>query len=425
MDVQLVWRRRARALLVALVGAGVVACAEDLEGGAACPVLCPGQAVIVQDTTFDAVALDTSLVGFPALGLDPSLPLIWRADTVDVRAVVRFDSLPSTFVKNGGDSTITAVDSAYVVFAVRDTTTVVRGQVRIDVYDVDTTAADSSLAAIRALFRADRLMGGTTFDSAQVKDSVKVFLNNGRLLQKIAGKQRLRLGFRATSVTGGRPVTVDLGSVDGGRSPFLRFDPAPADTAIHAVTVNPLSKTPPNQPALALDFTDYSVVFAAPPPPSDGTLSVGGLPARRSYLRFDIPSRILDSATVLRATLILTQKPNRSVLARDSVTIVPQLVTAGTVLTDLYRSSILISAFAFDSLRAAPGDSGSRSLEIATAVRQWNGTNVFQTQRAIVLRSTDEGVRPNELQFYSTEDAPSLRPRLRINYALRSSFGIP
>ena len=51
-------------------------------------------------------------------------------------------SLPSTFTQNAGDSTIRVVDSSYVVFVVRDTLTSVPSQVRIDVYDVDTTAAD-------------------------------------------------------------------------------------------------------------------------------------------------------------------------------------------------------------------------------------------------------------------------------------------
>ncbi|MEO7964320.1 MAG: hypothetical protein ABIT38_10500, partial [Gemmatimonadaceae bacterium] len=340
MDVQFSWRNRARSVALALiVGMGAIACSEDLEGGAACPSLCPGQDVQVQDTTFEAVSLDTTLVGFPALGLDPSLTLISRGDTVDVRAVVRFDSLPSTFLKNSGDSTITALDSSYVIFIVRDTLTSVHGPVRIDAYDVDTTAADSSIAAIRALFRSDRLIGGATFDSVAVKDSIKVPLNNAAVLRKVFNKQRLRVGFRATSVTAGRPVTVDLGSIDGGESPFLRFDPAPADTSIKALIVSPISKTPSENTQLAADFADYAVVFAAPPPPETGTLSVGGLPARRSYLRFNIPAHILDSATVLRATLFLTQRPNRSVASHDTVAIIPQIVTAGVALTDLYRSS--------------------------------------------------------------------------------------
>ncbi|MEO7963220.1 MAG: hypothetical protein ABIT38_04840, partial [Gemmatimonadaceae bacterium] len=378
-----------------------------------------------QDTTFEAVSLDTTLVGFPALGLDPSLTLISRGDTVDVRAVVRFDSLPSTFLKNSGDSTITALDSSYVIFIVRDTLTSVHGPVRIDAYDVDTTAADSSVAAIRALFRSDRLIGGATFDSVAVKDSIKVPLNNAAVLRKVFNKHRLRVGFRATSVTAGRPVTVDLGSIDGGESPFLRFDPAPADTSIKALTVSPISKTPSENTQLAADFADYAVVFAAPPPPATGTLSVGGLPARRSYLRFNIPAHILDSATVLRATLFLTQRPNRSVASHDTVAIIPQIVTAGVALTDLYRSSLLINSFAFDSLRVAPSDSGTRALELANALRQWNSKATLQPQRAIVIRSTREGVAPFELLFYSTEAASGLRPRLRVNYVRRSSFGIP
>lgn len=411
--------------LLLVAGGGAIACGEDLKGGAACPSLCPGQDVSVQDTTFEAVSLDTTIIGFPALGLDPSLTLISRGDTVDVRSVVRFDSLPTKYTKNSGDSAITAIDSSYVLFVVRDTLTSVRGQVRIDVYDVDTTAADSSTAAIKSLFRADRLIGGATFDSAAVKDSIKVPINNAVVLRKLYNAQHLRLGFRASSVTAGAPVTIDLGSIDGGQSPFLRFHPAPGDTSIKETTVSPLSFTPTENTQVAADFADYAVIFAAPPPPSTGLLAVGGLPARRTYLRFDIPKHILDSATVLRATLLLTQRPNTAVTPRDTVPLVTQMTTAGVAVTDLYRSSLLINSFAFDTLRVAPADSGVRQFELANAVRQWNSTVTFQPQRAVVIRSTREGTSPFELYFYSTEASSGLRPRLRINYVRRTSFGIP
>ena len=64
---------RVRALLpfVAL-GAGVVACGEDLESGAACPVLCPGQNLTVFDTTLEAVSFDTTVMGIPGFGSDGS-----------------------------------------------------------------------------------------------------------------------------------------------------------------------------------------------------------------------------------------------------------------------------------------------------------------------------------------------------------------
>lgn len=435
MEVSLDLRKRVRApgfsaharvlFLCVALGSGIAACGEDLDNGAACPSLCPGQNVSVLDTTFDAVVLDSTLPGIPSLGAEPALYLASRGDTLDARAVIRFDSLTRRFVSGGVDSAIYAVDSAYILLLVNATGTKVTAPVRIDLYDVDTTAADTSVAAVQPLFRSDRLIGGTTLDTNQVRDSIKVYLLNAPLLAKITEGKRLRVGLRATSAAA---VELNLGSLDGGQVPVLRYDPVPADTAIRAVTVIPLSSTPVDQPQLQSDLTDYTVIFAAPPDPGAGLFSFGGLPSRRAYLRFDVPSRIIDSSTVLRATLILTQNPVRLLDARDSLLIVPHLVVAGEEVTDVARSAVLLSAFALDSVVAAPGDSGVKTIEVAAALRQWSAaaSTSFRQQRAIVLRSSREAVSPFQVQFFSIEAAnPELRPRLRVSYALRTSFGIP
>ena len=418
-------RARVRALLLFVaLGAGVVACGEDLESGAACPVLCPGQNLAVFDTTFEAVSLDTTVLGIPGFGSEGSLYLAHRGDTLDVRAVVRFDSLPSTFSKNSGDSTITRLDSAYVVFAVSAAGTRVKGNVRLDLFDVDTAEADTVETVVKSLFRPDRLIGGVTLDSASVKDSIKVLINNAVMLRKVAAKARLRVGVRLTAAAGGE---IELGSLDGGATPFLRFDPAPEDTAIRALTVAPASGTPTSDAFAAADFADYTLVFKTPAAPTGAVLSVGGIPNRRAFLRFNVPSRILDSSTVLRASLILTQQPNRTINAKDTLTIVPELSIAGDDVSDVTRSALLLAGFAFDTMKVAPGDSGTRVLEVATAVRQWAtaSASTIKQQQALVLRSTREGTSPFELYFASREAAAALRPRLRVSYALRSSFGIP
>lgn len=420
------WRRAiGTSLACVALGAGLGACGEDLEGGAACPSLCPGQNVSVLDTTFDAVSLDSTILGIPSTGAESQIYVATRGDTLDTRGVIRFDSLKTRFTKGTADSAIVAIDSAYLLLTVNATGTRRTAPVRIDVYDVDTTAADTSLAAIRALFRADRLIGGTTFDTAQVKDSLKVFLNNAPLLAKIVAKQRLRVGLRATSTAG---VELNIGSLEGGQTALLRYDPDPADTAVKALTVLPLSSTPANQPQAQSDLTDYTVVLVAPPVPGPELLSVGGLPSRRAFLRFDVPSRIIDSSTVLRATLLLTQQPNRAIDARDSVLIVPQLVVAGEEVTDATRAAVLLSAFGLDSVRVAPADSGVTEIEIVAALRTWalSGTTALRQQRAVVLRSSREAFSPFEVHFFSRDAIdPSVRPRLRVSYALRTSFGIP
>jgi hypothetical protein len=279
-------------------------------------------------------------------------------------------------------------------------------------------------AVVASLFRPDRLIGGTTFDSAQVKDSIKVVLNNARLLAKVVGKQRLRIGVRARTTGGGE---VNLGSIEGGASPVLRFDPAPEDTAISALVINPTSATPPNNSIVSGDYLDYTLIVKKPAGPVGPLLRVGGLPNQRAFLRFDVPARILDSSTVLRASLTFTQQRNRSINATDTLAVVPELSLAGEDVLDVTRSAVLLGGFAFDTLRFAPGDSGVRTFEVATAVRQWAATSAstIKQQRAVVLRTTREGTSPFEIYLFSREAPAALRPRLRVIYALRSSFGIP
>lgn len=419
------WRKRARPLLLgAALAAGVVACGEDLESGAACPVLCSGQNLAVFDTTFEAVTLDSTIVGIPGFGTEGQLYLAHRGDTLDVRGVVRFDTLPSTFLRALVDSAITRLDSAYLKLTVGATATRVRGPVRIDLFDVDTTEADTVNTVVQSLFRPDRLIGGASFDSAQVRDSVRIPLLNARLLAKIAAKQRLRVGIKLTSAAG---AEIEFGSIEGGGSPVVRFDPAPEDTTVAPLSVFPTSATPPGNAVVSGDFLDYTIVVAAPASPTTGVITVGGIPNRRTFMRFALPSRILDSSTVLRASLILTQLPNRSINRTDTLAIYPEISLASAEVTDVTRAALLVGGFAFDSLRVAPGDSGVRVLEVASAVRQWAAlqSETIPQQSALVLRSSREGTSPFELYFYSREAPAALRPRLRVSYALRTSFGIP
>lgn len=408
------------ALAAAMIAA---ACSEKLDGGAACPSLCPQQNIEVHDTTFEAVALDTALGGYPLTGTEPALLVATRGDTLQTAAVIRYDTLPNQFTAGASDSTITQIDSATLhLFVVKDSSRY-SAAVRIDVYDVDTTANDTSTAALRALFRSDRLIGGTTFDSADIKDTLLVALDNGKLLDKITNGKRLRLGIRATSAKG---VDLYIRSLESASTNEVSFDPSP-DTAVHAIHVAPRSNTPLDDPGLKNDLADFMLTLKAPPTPlSSDVVTVGGLSARRIYYRFAVPAQILDSSSVIRATLLLTQRPVRTLDPARKFTVWPTLVVAGTEVTDLERAALLIAGHGgFDSLRIAPGDSGVLEIEIVTALRTWGLSVASHQQRAIVLQADPERIIPLEAQFYSTHADPALRPRLRINYALRTRFGIP
>ena len=87
-------------------------------------------------------------------------------------------------------------------------------------------------------------------------------------------------------------------------------------------------------------------------------LGVGGVPSRRTYVRFNVPSRIVDSTTIVRASLLMTQVPNRRVNPRDSLYVHPVAVLASPVVTDIGIALQFLAApgsFGLDSISARSG----------------------------------------------------------------------
>lgn len=411
--------------LLATVASGMVACREDLNGAAGCPSLCPEQNVQSRDTLLEGfVAIDTTVVGYPAIGTESFLLVASRGDTLDARAVMRFDTLTQRFTRGGADSAIYTVDSSLVTLLLDTTGTKASQPVTVQVYDVDTTVVDTAVNVALSLFRPDRLVGGKTYAVSELKDTLRVPLQNDKVLAKLRGDapHRLRLGFRVQSAASAQ---IRIRSNEGGGTPTLSYDPSP-DTAVKSFQVTAQSLTPTDNPTLKRDLTDYQLVATSQSAGAGSLLGVGGLPAQRTYIRFDIPPQLVDSATVVRATLVLTQVPASSVDAKDSVTIYPQVVRASQTLTDVGRSAGILNVpgLEIDSLRLVPSEGGERSIEMAGALREWKAIG-NALQRAIVLRSSTEGASAPTVLFYSSEAAPALRPRLRITYINRVEFGVP
>jgi hypothetical protein len=412
-------------LLSGVVGS-IVACREDLNGAAGCPSLCPEQNVDSKDTLLESfVSIDTTVVGFPAIGTESRLLLASRGDTLDARAVMRFDTLTQKFTRGGQDSTIYAVDSAVVNLTLDSTGTKATEPVTVEVYDVDTAVVDTAVTVGLSLFRPDRLIGGRTYAASELKDTLHVPLQNEKVLAKLRGDapRRLRIGLRIQSAASAQ---IRVLSREGGGAPTLSYDPSP-DTAVKSIVNSETSLTPTDNPTLKSDLTDYQLVAKSLATGAGSLLGVGGLPAQRTYLRFDIPTRLIDSATVVRATLLLTQLPATSVDATDTLTIYPQVVRAALTLTDIGRAAGILNlpGLEIDSLRIRPSDGGQRAIEIVGALREWKAVGTTSLQRAIVLRSSTEGASAPAALFYSSEAAPELRPRLRITYVNKVQFGVP
>lgn len=406
-----------------LIAVFTSACTEKLENNAGCPLLCPDQGGQIETVTLDAITLDSTVSALEGQGTETSLLVATRGDSIDARAIIRFDSIPSLYHKPGQDTTsieITRADSAILRMRVDTTGGKIPASVTLDLYDVNSTAPDTATAAIAALFTPARLITSATFDKAALKDTINIPIPGDQILARKGGP--MRIGIRAR---GPESVQLRLLSQEGAGAPTLltyRTDP---DTSVTKVVLVPYSKTPANQPALANSLGDYTLLVKGTATGAATQLNIGGLPARRVYMRFNIPAFIIDSVDVVRATLLLTQQPNASIDPTDTVRIVPQISLASVTVTDIAKAAQIVAVTNTDTLKVTPAGSGLRTMEIANVISLWRTQKASETPRALILVSTLEGTSPLEARFYPTEAAPDLRPRLRISYSSRKSTGLP
>jgi hypothetical protein len=411
----------------------VASCTEKLEAGKSCPLLCPEGALELRDTVIDAVTFDTTAGGLPSIGNEGFLLLSTHGDSLETRVIVRYDTLTQTYHIGSTDSTITHVDSAYLRAPIaRDTTRLPAAPVTIEVYDVspavtDTvrTAVDTVTSSLLPLFRADRRIGSRTFAPESLTDTLQLPISNSVVLSRVTTGRPLRVGLRLVS---SKPADISLISTQTGAGTSLVFR-ASLDTAATAVTVAPLSHSPSDKPFLAGALSDYVIVAKGSLPTPVTLLSVGGVPPRRSFLRFNIPASIVDSSTIVRATLQLTQRPTPNGVNRtDTVVVFPVALASGPTVTDIFTLLQFLSpplSFGLGSSSSVPRDSGLKAIEVVSLVRSWRGVSADVNPRAIALRSGSEWLRPGELTFFSTDAAPALRPRLRITYVPPTAYGLP
>jgi hypothetical protein len=155
-------------------------------------------------------------------------------------------------------------------------------------------------------------------------------------------------------------------------------------------------------------------------------IAVGGLPAQRAYIRLTLPSRLVDSVTVVRAALVLTQAPLRGRTDDTVRTAVQANISVARDLLDVGRAALLVQAMPglVEQVRA-PQDSGLVRFELAGTIPTWRQNPEDELPRVIVLRSSREGQFPSEFYFYSSEAPANLRPRIEISYVPRVDFSLP
>jgi len=436
------------------------ACSERLDSSANCPVLCTDNALVFKDTILDIVVSDSAFPGFTGIGerwpapalatvndfgfLNESfVPVVSRPDSVDIRQVFRFDTLPRTLSPTDSTQVTAVTDSKLLLVLDTARSLLPSGSTTVSIYDVDdsTLTVDTVQSAIAARFTPARLLTTRTFTRAEVLADTLVGLGslsssrafpisipNASMLRLVKERKRIRLGLRITSGSSAALRFVAPTRNAPELTPRVTYDPSP-DTAVRPWVVGTQfgdgSASGLQFRSQTLVVRDRTVLL------NDGSLEAGGMAGVRSLLKVQVPRRFLDTVTIVRASLDLTQRPLRFTPgATDGVRLRMRVGIAGPALGSDPRRLVefldpTIEGVQLPSLRILPADSGVKSFDVGGALRVWL-TQDSTIATSFILYSEGETFQEQRPAFFSRRNSnPAVRPRLRVTYTLRREGAIP
>ncbi|HET8622144.1 MAG TPA: hypothetical protein VFM14_01145 [Gemmatimonadales bacterium] len=386
------------AIAIALAG-----CQERLTQPGECPALCPGGTPeVIEEVLEAAPLLDSTFTGYAERG---SAQVLLVSSGVPTAADTNFAVL--VFQPRPDSTRLRDTLRSYTVDSIRLGIGLIARDsavknLRFELYRLPATLDTTALSydGIRPLFgsvAAVILVHDTATRGAQTVMLRGAEVAPFALALEDAG--RLRLGVR---VVGDNPTGARIGQ----RTSAV---PATFGTFITPVAENTVTQ----ELDLGLEFDTY--VSRLNPVPGPDLLAAGGVPASRSLIRFSLPPRIRDSASVVRATLELVTTEAVRGLPND-----PGTLEIRTLTTDLgAKSPTNPQSLSTRSLPA--GTSGTVSAEVGPLVRLWQGSSGRPS--TLMLQMSPEAGTFTEASFGSTRlGTPA---RVRIEYMRAFPFERP
>ncbi len=386
--------------------AALAACSERLTAPAECPEFCPPTLIDVVDTVITGViARDSAFRGYVEARSASALPLVRDGDTTVSRAVLRFFGFPDSLRATASDpvlSPVVSVDSLRLRFALQRFTdldgialTLHRLPIEIDstttMVDVEPFFDDSTVVATIPI--PDTL----ATDTVSV-DTVAVIIMPSAFPTFAADSGQVALGVVVQGVPAG---FIDISSVEGTFGPvvtrFVTLDSAQSGTEVR--------RTDARQPRFDTYF------FTPPAAPAGDVLVAGGAPSARSLLRVELPSPILDSTQIVRATLLIVPaEPNLGAPADTfllrvealSADFGPKSPLLGSTLEDLLLGTVDVVSGSMDTIR----------VDITHIMRPWQQDAALP--RSFMIRVVPEGAGLGEVRVGSSREGAA--PGLHLTY---------
>jgi hypothetical protein len=372
-------------------------CEEKLTIPGQCPDFCVGGRTEVTDTVIYAnQGGDSTFVGYAGWGQLTSLLISDGLPAGEARGWYRFpvrsDSIP-----------ISGSNHAYTVDSLR--------------FEIGLAARDTSVDSLVLYIHQIPI----TVDTVTTFDGLDSLLTPETLLDSVVVADSLRQGSMVASLTGDEVGRLVVRPEDGGRIAIgLRIRAAaptgirvgaiaglfgPAGFTTYARVAGVDSAVAKQTLVLTAEANGFVRDNGAAPADPD-RLYAGRMPASRFFLRFAIPVGLLDSATIIRATLELTPAEPVTGLRGDN-----GVLLLRSVVKDIgAKSSLSQLVTVSDTLPTASAD--VIRIDVIQLLGLWQAE--LGIPQTVVALLSPEGSSFHQPVFQSTRGAQG--PRLRISY---------
>jgi hypothetical protein len=382
-------------------------CQERLTAPGQCPELCPGGNAEVFDTVLNPTpGLDSSASGYVARGGGTALLVSNGLPASEDRAVYRFQAREDSIEVRDTMRAYT-VDSVLISLNLVARDTLVDG-LKLFLYRISPSVdIDTPFATINGEMTEANLV-----DSIDVPDSV----NTGPVLSILRGADADRVSL---PVGTGGVLAIAVGMHANAPSGVRLPAGTSVATFISYVTVDVPDTGSLRHQTVTRNVGFNTFVTENPVVPDPNLLTIGGEPSSRAFIPFQLPPRIRDSATIVRATLELLPATTLLGLPTDLA-----FLEARPILADLGPKSPVSDNPAFVVTDTLPvGTSDTVRIDVTSIVQLWQTSS--DLPQTVSIKLLPEGASFTRAVFGSTRSATVGAPRLRISYMLSFPFENP
>jgi len=402
----------ARLLVVGTVLLVAAGCREDLVAPAngTCPDFCPPEQLeLVDSLLLDNVVSDSAFSGYvqpyDATGLQVYRDSTEGGETAS-RAVVVFETFSDSLLIASADTTRGAVlgtDSFVVQLPVRGRNPAYTG-LEVILYRIPVgTDSTTTFTDLDPFFADSTLLATVPIPDSLTSDTLSVVLDPLAFPAFGPDGNRAAIGIALRSPSS----YVQIGSAEGNDDVEL----------IRHVQLDSAGVAVPRREGKAAAFDSFlaSPQLAATPDERD----VGGSPASRTMMRFDLPRRIADSSTVVRATLVLV--PTRPIMGApgDSMVVIAQGLAADVGAKSPLQG-IPSDSVVFRVAFLTVGSADTVRLDVTDLVIGW--TQDTTLARAFAVRAIPEGGSVATLRMGASTSGTA-RPQLHVTFVPPLTLG--